>query len=84
MKIREDVGHEIKSVTLTVHCVGGKVIKTEETKVRYAIENLTLVKEKIKLVNIIITYASKEHKRANCDSKDKAISWLNLNNTKEQ
>ena len=84
MKFRfGSTGLSVKSVHLTVHCSGGKAIKIECQKVRHAIEDLRAVTEKVKLVSINIGYTNGEHKRANCDSLEKTLSWLNLNDTKE-
>lgn len=83
MQFKHDVNSIVSSVVLTIHFISGKTSKIEQTKVRYAIEDLIAVTEKVKLVGINIIYSNKEHKRVHCDSKEKAISWLNLNNTKE-
>lgn len=74
---------EIKSVHVTMHCNDNKVLSVEDSTVYRAVDALKSFHDKVKMLHVSITYKNGEKKKANFDAKSKAISWLNLNDTKE-
>jgi len=74
---------EVKSVHVTVDSGGGKTVVIDETTVYRAVNSLEAIHDRVKVIHVSMTYKQGEKKKANFDSKSKAISWLNLNDTKE-
>jgi len=77
-------GLKIKLIKTIVHIAGGKLISNDSHNAHYAVEALNKVVGRITLVQISIQYTNGDVKKANCDSKEKALSWLNLNDLKEK
>lgn len=83
--VRMKISHgEIDSINMTLHGVNGKGNSNLDCPTIYrAVEELEKVKEKTKVIHIVIHYKNSDKKTANFDSIHKAKSWLNLNDNKE-
>ncbi len=85
MKFKNGVaGLIVKNVRLVAHISGSQSIIIDQNEINDAIEDLKKVVGHVKIVNIHIKYTNLESKTVNCNSVDKAIAWLNLNDTKEK
>lgn len=73
----------VKSVHITADIGGGKSVVIDTHAVHSAVKNLKELISKVGMLHVSISYQHGDKKKANFDSKDKAISWLNLHDTKE-
>jgi hypothetical protein len=73
----------VKAVHITANIGNGKSAVIDTHAVHSAVKSLQELVQKVGMLHVSISYQHGDKKKANFDSKDKAISWLNLHDTKE-